>query len=150
MTECSKCKNRYSEDCKGKPYYEPREIKFCSLQFVWLIENIATLHEFIWVGGADVDIPRRKKPGGRGYFETPADFSWEVERRLEHCHLDGLMVYLHHAYEWDELQLSKYYGLRVDEVKLRMSLSPRIYRPRWQSQGTTSRRHHKHCTSRAQ
>lgn len=118
--DCSQCKNRYSEDCKGKPYYEPREIKFCSLQITWLLSNLGTLHEFIWPGGADVDIPRRKKPGGGGYFETPADFSMEVERRLEHIGLDGLMLYLHYAYEWDELQLGKYFRLSVSEVRFRL------------------------------
>lgn len=139
MADCSQCKDFYA-GCQGKEFYEPREIKFCPFQIIWLIQNIGTLHEYSWVKGYKVAIPRRKKPGGGGYFTTPADYAYEVERRLEHCGLDGLLAYLYYGYDFEERLLAKYYRLDPGEVKHRIeaviwwicgwNFYPRPYR-RW-------------------
>lgn len=122
MADCQDCKKPQEAwlSCKGFEFYEPREIRFCPHQIIWLLQNIATLHEYSWVAGYEVSIPRRKKPSGGGYFETPADYAYEIERRLQHCRLDGLLVYLHYGFEFEERELAKYYRLQESEVRYRI------------------------------
>lgn len=129
MTDCSQCKGLKRSEllavslaCKGKEFYEPREISFCPHQITWLLRHIEELHEHRWATGYEVDIPRRKRPGGGGYFETPADYAYEVERRLWHCGLDGLLTYLFYAYDLDADFLSKYYRMGQYAVRHRIEV----------------------------
>ena len=116
--DCKSCKDWSL--CDGYESYEPRDIYFCCHQIKWIIENLSLLHEFIWPGGYGTDIPRRKQPSGKGYFETPCDYAAEIERRLENCGLDGLMLYLHFAYDWTEVDIARYYRLSTEDVKFRI------------------------------
>lgn len=115
--DCNDCKDWSL--CKGYAAYEPRDIRFCRHQIKWLIENLTILHEIVWPEGYEHDIPRRKHPSGRGYFETPIDYAVEVERRLENCGFDGLMLYLLYAYNWTEQMVANYYRTDVEDVRYR-------------------------------
>lgn len=129
MSDCADCKglNRQdllerSRNCKIPELFEPQEINFCPHQLRWLIENIQVLHQFRWVGGLQVKRPFRKKLVGRGYFETPADFAFEVERRLWHCGRDGLLAYLHHGYDFPIDELAKFINLSQKAIKYRIEV----------------------------
>lgn len=129
MSDCADCKGlkrlallERSLTCKVPEHFEPRDIYFCPHQIRWLIQNIQLLHMHIWVVGLYADIPKRSKPLGRGYFETPADYAIEVERRLEHCRIDGLLPYLHYAFEFPVKDLAKYYNISEKAVKYRMEI----------------------------
>jgi hypothetical protein len=128
MADCSQCKRlkrqdllQYSLTCKGFEYYEPRDITFCPHQIKWLIKSIALLHEFKWPRGYNgFQMPKRKRPGGGGYFETPADYAFEIERRLEYCCLDGLLVLLYYGFDFEATELAKYYRLNLIELEKRI------------------------------
>lgn len=123
MADCQGCKKLRGDNlklawlaCLGFDYYTPGEIVFCPHQIAWLLKSLGVLHEYRWVTDAEVKIPRRKKPSGGGYFETPADFAYEVERRMEHCRLDGLMALLYHAWDFEAREIAKYYRGTESEV----------------------------------
>ena len=70
-----------------------------------------------------------------GYTDAPSkgrksdatrtqDIIMEVERRLEHCRLDGLMVILYHKDGYDERFLGRYY--RESEAAIRRRIEATI------------------------
>ena len=129
MSNCADCKGlkhkellERSLSCQPSDYYEPRDIYFCPHQMRWLIQNIQALHQFRWVTNLEIALPKRQKPGGKGYFETPADYAYEVERRLEHCGKDGLITYLFLGYDFSAEQLARFHHLREQGIKYRIEV----------------------------
>lgn len=130
MADCSQCKRfkrqellEFSYGCFGKEFYEPGEITFCQHQIRWILANA----ELLKSGSRPtelssyVDIPIIGKGGkGRAKFISSVEIIAEIERRLEHCGLDGLLTYLYYSYGFDENLLAKYYRLDPSEVKHRI------------------------------
>lgn len=128
MSDCADCKGlkrlallERSLTCKVPENFEPRDIYFCPHQMKWLVQNIQMLHLQLWAGGS-ADMPKRQKPSGRGYFEGPTDYAIEVERRLKHCRIDGLLLLDHYAFELPIMDLAKYYNISEKAVKYRMEV----------------------------
>lgn len=126
MSDCADCKGLKRQDllersrlCEVPESFEPLDISFCPHQMTWLIQNIQILHQFRWVGDIQFKHPLRKKLVGRGYFETPADFAFEVERRLWHCRRDGLITMLHYGYDFTIEELAKFIDLSQKAIKYR-------------------------------
>ena len=104
-------------------WYALNQIRFTGEEIIWVLCSAGLLHEGDWPPEPMVsgDIPTIKKGGKKNArFTKPVEVIAEVERRLEHCGFDGLLVNLYHAYEWDEIQLSKYYRISVAEVRQRI------------------------------
>lgn len=76
-----------------KDFYAPGEIWFSNQQVLWLIQNLGTLHEGYWPPEASsyIDIPS-KGSKHKAYFETPIEYAAEIQKRLEKCGLDGLIL----------------------------------------------------------
>jgi hypothetical protein len=137
MTDCAACKRALkahkgtgkrnvllerSLACKGKGFFEPGEILFCPHQIKWLTMHFPELFAGRWAEGREVNYPRRRRPGSGGYFERPIDYANEVERRLQHCAPDGLMVLLRYTYEHDLVNIGKYFRLSVPAIEHRIEV----------------------------
>lgn len=137
MTDCSECKKALkahkgvgkrdilllrSLTCKSKTFFEPGEILFCPHQIKWLVVHFPELFSGRWAEGREVHIPRRKRPGGGGYFEGPIDYAAEVERRLKHAAPDGIPILLHYTYEYDLASIGKYLRLSRAAIERRIEV----------------------------
>jgi len=111
VIDCGHCNGRKS--CPGKEWYSPSDIKFCAKQIVWLLENRDILLDGLYPADPATSgsvMPTIKTKGRRNAkFTTPIEIIAEVERRLEHCRLDGLLVLLYHAFDFEARELAKYY-----------------------------------------
>lgn len=108
-----------------KDWYAPHEITFHPKHIVFLMKHLDLLKEGLYPPDPScsgyTDMPAIRKSGKKNAkFTKPVELAAEVSRRLEHCRLDGLMVYLHYAEGWDEYELGKYYRLSMDAVQHRL------------------------------
>ena len=109
-----------------KDWYAPYEITFHSRHMLFLIKHLELLREGVYPhdpyhsGYTDEPMPKkRRRTSHHAYFETPCQLASEVERRLENCGLDGIMLLLLYTYNWSEEIIAKYYRISVEEVKFR-------------------------------
>lgn len=106
--------------CKGYTHYAPSDIKYCPTQIAWLLENAEILYSGKWVKEASsyIDTPI----GSQGNLRKAPVRSeiMEVERRLESCNLDGLMVTLFYRFGLDERFLSRYYKVKEGGIRFRI------------------------------
>lgn len=124
-------------NCRGYADFTTGDVqyRYCPHQISWVIQHSELLHE------------GRKPMAESGYTDAPSkgrksdatrtqDVIMEVERRLEHCRLDGLMVILYHKDGYDERFLGRYY--RESEAAIRrrieatiLHISGRTYKERF-------------------
>ena len=68
----------------------------------WLIENIPELKSGYWPrhpdGSSYTEPQGKKRVNPHAPFEIPEQFASEIEARLEHCGIDGLMAKLYYCY----------------------------------------------------
>lgn len=126
-------------------WYSFKDIVFSAPQIVWVLSNAELVKTGEWppepISSGYTALPSIRKGGRKNArFTKPIEVIAEIERRLEHCGLDGLMAYLYYSYDFDEYLLGKYYRLEPSEVKHRIeaviwwicgwNFYPRPYR-RW-------------------
>ncbi len=104
-----------------KEYYSPAEITFQEEHIIWLLGNASILHAGLWPPDPSVaDQDRRLL--ARGPFCTAIEYIVEVERRLENCGTDGLMVLLFYEYDWPVETLANYFRLSTKAIENRISV----------------------------
>jgi hypothetical protein len=109
-----------------KAWYASPQIRFTIDEVIWILRNAELLHEGVWppdpaISGYTTMPSVKKKRGGKNApFTKAVEVIAEVERRLEHCGLDGLMVYLYYTYDFDDQRLTKFFRVREDEVRYRI------------------------------
>lgn len=106
-------------------WYSFREIRFTQEEITWVLCNAELIKAGEWppepITSSYTALPSIRKGGGKNArFTKPIEVIAEIERRLEHCGLDGLLAYLYYSYGFDENLLSKYYRLEPGEVKHRI------------------------------
>lgn len=97
----------------GKDFYSPGEIWFSRQQTLWLIRNLPTLRGGYWPveDSSYIDIPLGKKSvKHKAYFETPIEYAAEIEARLEHAGVDGLILEAIECWGKSVASLSKHFG----------------------------------------
>ena len=123
MKDCHECKKltryallEFARTCKGYPDYD--EIVFCPNQIEYILQHSELLHEGRKpiAESSYTDAPSSGK-GRKSDATRTQDIIIEVERRLEHCGLDGLMVILYHKNGYDERFLSRYYWIHEAEIR---------------------------------
>ncbi len=109
-----------------KEWYPPYEITFQRSHILFILRHLESLREGVYPpdpyhsGYTDTPMPKKQKRARhRAYFETPVAIAAEVERRLENCGLDGVMLLLLYTYSWPEETVAKYYRISAEEVKFR-------------------------------
>ena len=118
---------------EGLPHwYPPGDISFHRDQVIFLIEHLPILHEGLWPPEPDeylfyrkgklfkktkttyIAQPSRPAIKPHAYFETPCQFAAEIERRLESCGADGLIVKAIHC--WKETAETMANHFNTDEI----------------------------------
>lgn len=106
---CKTCRDY--RNCNGKPWYMPSDIRYCSMQVLWILENFfdvegnqPVIEQTTWPGDPDVtgytDAPKtgQVNPPHRAPFESTLQIIGEVAARLVKTGKDGrLLVLEHHA-----------------------------------------------------
>ena len=93
LDDCVKC----GHSCARRDYFSYREIRFCRVQMIFLIEHIVELGEGSWPSSPDsssyVDLPIRSRQfNDDAYFTKPTEILAEVMIRLNRTGEDGSVL----------------------------------------------------------
>ena len=85
----------------------------------WMLSNLGIL----WLGKWPQQPSNWIDPGGdrhvkaKAAFTTPIEWATELTRRLEMCHMDGIIVECLYAWDFDEQRLARYARTNVDTIR---------------------------------
>jgi len=93
MLDCRDCNPKYNA-CGGKEWYDPGDIKYCTFQNVFLIENMEELENYIWPeapsGYRPLCIPTSSLQ--KAYFVMYETILAELYLRLKRTKTDGKLL----------------------------------------------------------
>lgn len=95
MLDCRDCRPKYdAKNCGGKEWYDPGDIKYCTFQNIWLIENEEELEAYIWPeapsGYEPLCIPTSSLQ--KAYFTLYETILAELHLRLKRTKTDGKLL----------------------------------------------------------
>ena len=102
-------------------WHSPGEIRFTQRQVLWLLQNLGTLREGHWPPEASnyVDIQGKKIIGHKAPFTTPIEYAAEIEKRLEKCGIDGLILEAIESWGKSIESLSSYFRMKEWVIRKR-------------------------------